>query len=227
LIHMKMTGHLLYGKFRFEKTQNKWLPSGETGPLHDPYNKYLHVVFALSNNNSLAFSDARKFGKIVWLDTETTHETKHLSHLGPEPLDKSFTIDVLKVLKERLKKKPRGKVKTVLMDQSIISGVGNIYSDEILWHSSVHPERLASSITPIEMKKIYKSMRELLTKGIDFGGDSMSDYRNIEGLPGKFQLHHEAYRRAKEKCRKRDCSGKIERKVINGRSAHFCNIHQK
>ena len=107
LIHMKMTGHLLFN--------NK--------------DKFVHVIFTLSGKNYLAFSDMRKFGKITLLDTKTTHETRHLKNIGPEPLDKNFTA---KKLEERLKRKPGGKIKTVLMDQSIVAGIGNIYSDEIL-----------------------------------------------------------------------------------------------
>lgn len=213
LVHMKMTGYLFYGK--------------------DPKIKFAHVIFSLSNKSYLVFSDMRKFGKITLLDTKTAHDTKHLNNIGPEPLDKNFTLGKLK---ERLNKKPNGKIKTVLMDQSIVAGIGNIYSDEILWRAGVHPERKVSKIKEEEMKLIFKAIKETLRKGIDFGGDSMSDYRNIYGLPGKFQMHHEAYRRTGEKCRrsrvsprgrKKGCTGIIERKVINGRSAHFCSVHQK
>ncbi|MES2023492.1 MAG: bifunctional DNA-formamidopyrimidine glycosylase/DNA-(apurinic or apyrimidinic site) lyase [Patescibacteria group bacterium] len=226
LIHMKMTGHLLYGKYHL--ISKKWIPNDKNSPLADPYNRFVHVVFTLSNNKNLAFSDARKFGKITLLDTKTAHDTKHLNNIGPDPLDKNFT---LKVLKERLSKKPNGKIKTVLMDQSILAGIGNIYSDEILWRASIHPERKVSQIKELEFKKIYTATKELLKKGINFGGDSMSDYRNIYGLPGKFQLHHEAYRRNGEQCRYKDCKKNnknvIIRKIINGRSSHFCPNHQK
>lgn len=221
LVHLKMTGHLLYGKYEF--TKNKWTPK-EEGPLNDPYNRFVHVVFSFNNNKNLAFSDARKFGKITLLDTKTAHDTKHLNNIGPEPLDKNFTLDKLE---ERLNKKPNGKIKTVLMDQSIIAGIGNIYSDEILWRASVHPERKVSNLKPEEIKLIFRAIKETLAKGIDFGGDSMSDYRNIHGLKGNFQMHHEAYRRIGEKCRKAHCSGIIKRKIVNSRSAHFCGVHQR
>ena len=88
------------------------------------------------------------------------------------------------------------------------------------------PERKVSSLKETEVKLIFKAVKETLTKGIDFGGDSMSDYRNIHGLPGKFQLHHEVYRRTGKKCKKRNCAGIIKRKIVNGRSAHFCSVHQ-
>ena len=113
------------------------------------------------------------------------------------------------------------------MDQSIIAGIGNIYSDEILWYASIHPERKISKIKPEEFKKILKYIKEVLNKGIRFGGDSMSDYKNINGLPGKFQLKHQAYQRTGEICRKKNCGGVIIRKIINNRSAHFCSKHQK
>ena len=113
------------------------------------------------------------------------------------------------------------------MDQAIIAGIGNIYSDEILWRAGIHPERKVSKVAESELKLMFKAIKETLTKGIDFGGDSMSDYRNIEGLPGKFQMHHETYRRTGERCRKKNCKGIIQRKMINGRSAHFCSIHQR
>lgn len=227
LVHMKMTGHLLFGKYK--PITNKqlritnWIPN-KKGPLHDPYNRFIHIIFTFSNNKNLAFSDARKFGKITLLNTEIAHESSHLNNIGPEPLDSKFTITNFKL---RINKKINGKIKTVLMDQSIIAGIGNIYSDEILWHTSVHPERKVSSLKETEIKLIFKAIKETLIKGIDFGGDSMSDYRNIHGLPGKFQLHHKVYRRTGEKCKKRGCKGIIKRKIVNGRSAHFCSVHQK
>jgi formamidopyrimidine-DNA glycosylase len=203
LVHLKMTGYLFYGK--------------------NPKIKFAHVVFSLSNKKYLVFSDMRKFGKITLLNTKIAHDSKHLNTVGPEPLDKKFTLEKLK---ERLNKKPNGKIKTVLMDQTVLAGIGNIYSDEILWRAGVHPERKASKITNKELKLIFKAIKKTLKKGIDFGGDSMSDYKNIYGLPGKFQLHHEAYRRTGEKCRKKRCKGIIKRIVLNSRSAHFCSIHQ-
>lgn len=221
LIHLKMTGHLLYGKYKFIEKENKWI-TDEKGPLNDPYNRFVHVVFTLSNKKFLVFSDARKFGKITILETNTKNN-RHLNNLGPEPLDKQFTINNFKL---RINKKPKSKIKTVLMDQSIIVGIGNIYSDEILWHAGINPNRKIKNIKEKEFGLIFKAMKILLNKGIDFGGDSMSDYRNIYGLPGKFQMHHMAYRRIGEKCLKKGCIGIIKRETINGRSAHFCSRHQ-
>jgi formamidopyrimidine-DNA glycosylase len=129
--------------------------------------------------------------------------------------------------KDRLLLKPHWKIKTVLMDQSIIAGIGNIYSDEMLWSASIHPESKPGKIPKIYLQKLYNEMRKILTKGINFGGDSMSDYRNIYGERGNFQEHHNVYQKKNTECVKKNCQGVIIRKVINGRSAHFCNKHQK
>lgn len=225
LIHLKMTGHLLYGKYIFDKKYNNWSPSaGEKKSLHDPYNRFIHVVFILSNDKHLAFCDSRKFGKVTLIETKESHRSKHLVNIGPEPLDDGFSFDNFC---SRIMSKPRGKIKTVLMDQSIIAGIGNIYSDEILWEASVHPESISSKIDRSSLKMIYKYIKTILKKGIDFGGDSMSDYRDINGERGSFQNHHNVYRKNKELCGKKKCNGVIIRKVVNGRSAHFCNKHQK
>jgi formamidopyrimidine-DNA glycosylase len=225
LIHLKMTGHIIYGTYTFNKKENKWAPiSGERKELFDPFNRFLHAVFSLSNGKHFVLSDMRKFGKITIVDTDKAEETIHLAGIGPEPLEKTFTF--LK-FKERLLNRPSGSIKTVLMDQSIIAGIGNIYSDEMLWLAGIHPESKPHNVPDIKLKELYLAMQKVLNKGIDFGGDSTSDYRDIHGKRGKFQSEHNVYRRTKERCGKKGCQGVILRKVINGRSAHFCSVHQK
>ncbi|KKR45795.1 MAG: Formamidopyrimidine-DNA glycosylase [Parcubacteria group bacterium GW2011_GWA2_40_14] len=231
LIHMKMTGHLLYGKYKrisnfqfpiSKQKQEKWVPV-EKGLLQDSFNQFIHLIFILSNGKHLAFSDMRKFAKVILFETSKRNEIIDLSYLGPEPLDNLS----LKTFEKQLKLKPNGKIKTVLMDQSTVSGIGNIYSDEVLWEAGVNPERKVVTLSDTEIKKICKGIQEILTKSIKMGGDSMSDYRNIYGERGNFQNAHKVYKRAKEKCLKKNCQGTIVRKVISGRSGHFCNIHQK
>ncbi len=204
LAHMKMTGYFFYNP-----------------PKDAPF---VHLDFTLDNKKHLVFSDMRKFAKVTLLPTKDIKNSLHLSHLGPEPLDKSFTY---KIFKERLLKKPRGKIKTVLMDQTLIAGIGNIYSGEILWRAGVHPLSIPSAIPEKNLKEMFKATKETLKKGIDFGGDSMSDYKNINGEKGEFQEHHKAYRRTGLKCLKPKCKGVIERLVVGTRSAHFCPVHQK
>lgn len=219
IIHMKMTGHLLYGTY--EKTKSGWQPKYD-GPLKDPFNRFVHAVFSFSDGTHLAFSDARKFGTIALYEENSSHH-KTISKLGPEPFDTSFTLPAFIA---RISKKHAKKIKTVLMDQEVIAGIGNIYSDEILWKAGVHPERPAGNITLAEFKRMYEAMHEILAKGIDFGGDSTLDYRNIDGLPGRFHYHHHAYRNTSKPCGKKGCKGVILRKMIGGRSAHFCSEHQ-
>ena len=229
LIHLKMTGHLLWGRYNYNKKENTWSPmQDESESLHDPYNRFIHVVFSFAHTaKHLAFCDSRKFGKVTLIDTNERFESPHLQGIGPEPLDTEFTfIKFKEVIQKNKSKKSKLPIKTLLMDQYTIAGIGNIYSDEMLWLSRIHPQSNPTSI-PLEcMKVLYESMREVLTQGIDFGGDSMSDYRGIEGNRGNFQNHHNVYRKTGETCGFKKCPGIIIRKVIGGRSAHFCDHHQ-
>ncbi len=220
LVHMKMTGHFLYGKYKF--AGKKWFPQND-GLLSDPFNRFIHLVFTLSDKNNLVLSDMRKFAKVFVSDTDKIDKEDDLKKLGPEPLDKNFTY---KIFKERLLKKPKGIIKTILMDQEIISGIGNIYSDEVLWYSGIHPLEKVENITESKMKSLYQSILKILKQAITVGGDSMSDYRNPYGEKGGYQKIHKAYQRTGEKCGKKD-GGIIKRIKIGGRSAHFCPVHQK
>ncbi len=234
LIHMKMTGHVMVGGYDYDKKVNKWEvhKDEKNTALLDPYNRFIHFVCTLSGSNPtsprlrrtqhLVLCDSRKFAKVTLIPTETAHETVHLKGLGPEPLDKDFSFE--KFEKVLLK---NGKIKSILMDPKVIAGIGNIYSDEMLWLASIHPLSNPNKIPKNKLKDLYKAMQEVLNKGIDFGGDSMSDYRDVSGKRGDFQNHHNVYRKIKEKCGKRGCKGTIVKSTIGGRSAHFCNIHQK
>lgn len=224
LVHMKMTGHFLYGEYAFDPKKKIWHATKQGPLLTDPFNAFLHVVFTLSNGKFLALSDMRKFAKITILPTSEVADSKHLTDLGPEPLEKSFT---LKVFADRLALRPTGKIKQVLMDQSVVAGVGNIYSDEALWLAGIHPLEQIKNIPKEKIKRLYPAVIAVLKKGIDFKGDSTSDYRDIDGLPGKFSGQHNAYRRTGQPCGKRGCKGVILRIVVGSRSAHYCSIHQK
>lgn len=203
LIHMKMTGHFVYNR---------------------PNYPFARLDFKLTNDKHLILSDMRKFAKVTLIKTKELKKSSHLEHLGPEPLDQKFGI---KNFESRIMMKPRGRIKQVLMDQSLISGIGNIYSDEILWRAGIHPLTLVKNIPEHNLKLACKAMKEILRKGIDFGGDSMSDYRNIRGEKGRFQEYHRAYQKHKTKCSKKNCSGTLEKIKVGGRSAHFCPTHQK
>ncbi len=226
IIHMKMTGHLMYGKYKHNPTYNgrewSWIPIEKESPLNDPYNRHIHVVFTLSDKHHLVFCDSRKFGTVVVEKTDSLH-LERFKHLGPEPLETDFTVQNFK---ERLMKSPARAIKTVLMDQTIIAGIGNIYSDEMLHRAHILPMRTSRSLSETEWKLLFKAMKEVLHKGIDFGGDSTSDYRNIQGARGTFHENHLVYLRTREKCKTRGCTGFIEKQTIGGRSAHFCKVCQ-
>ena len=132
------------------------------------------------------------------------------------PLEKDFTFEKFKeILKGR-----RGKIKQILMDQEVIAGIGNIYSDEALWRAKVHPFRDVSKLEEKELKIIYKKIREVLKKAIKLRGESISEYRDLEGRKGEFDKIRKVYRRENENCSR--CGTKIKRLKMAGRSAHFC-----
>lgn len=220
LIHQKLTGHLLLGKWKLEKS--KWICKTPGFLSEDPANKYLHLIFLLDNREQLALSDLRKFAKVELWDKNDWEDSKELKSLGPEPLERSFTF---KKFKEVLGKKRRGKIKQILMDQKIIVGIGNIYSDEILWEAKVNPFKDISKLSEPELKKIFKTTKKVLEKAIKLKGTSTSDYRRISGTKGSFQLWKKVYQREGEKCSR--CGQKIQREKINQRSAHFCPNCQK
>ena len=215
LIHQKLTGHLLFGRWEFR--EGEWV--APAGPLAEKVNSYIHLLFTLDSGQMLALSDLRKFAKVKLLDNEKLK--KEISFLGPEPLEKDFTFEKFR----RSLEKRKGKIKQVLMNQEIIAGIGNIYSDEILWRAKVHPFKDVSKLTRKELENIYKSMREILAKAIKLGGESISDFRKISGKKGHFDKERKVYQREGEKCSR--CGEIIKRVKLAGRSAHFCPKCQK
>ena len=165
----------------------------------------------------------RRFAKVTLINEIPHHSSKHLNLIGPEPLEKGFVFDKFK---ERLMTRSQAKIKQVIMDQNIIAGIGNIYADESLWQAGIHPAEQVKNIGEPKLKILFLAIKKTLARGIDLGGDSMSDYRNIHGGKGFFQEHHRAYRKTCTKCSKPNCSGTIMRIVLGGRGTHFCNKHQ-
>jgi len=216
--HMKMTGHFMYGSYK--KTNKAWQASKKGALRDDPFNRFIHVVFSLSNKKHLVLCDMRKFARIRLIKTEDIKSDKYLSQVGPDALDISKN-DFVKIIKSK-----KGRIKNVLMKQDLIAGIGNIYSDESLFGSGIHPESSAAKIPSKKLEKLHSEVGRVLKHGIKFGGDSDSDYRDIHGKRGEFQHNHEAYRRTGSSCPRKD-GGTIKRKVVGGRSAHFCSKHQK
>jgi len=219
LIHQKISGHLLVGRWKLKK--GKW-ESEITGPLlTDRNNQYLRLVFFLDDGFMLALSDLRRFAKILAGFREVILNLPDLKNLGPEPLAKDFTFKKF----EELFKNKKGYIKPVLMDQSFISGIGNIYADEILWFSKIHPLSRAENLKQKDLKTLYKAIRFILKKAIRLKGASVDDYRDVEGKRGSYDKVRYVYQRENESCYR--CGGKIKRLKIAGRSAHFCPKCQK
>lgn len=214
-VHQKMTGHLLFGKW--QKQKGKW-QAIVSGPLkEDPWNRFLHLIFWLDNGYQLALSDMRKFAKVDLQKKDDLLNSPEFKSLGPEPLEKGFTFAKFK---ERLQKKKNGKIKQVLMDQNIVVGIGNIYSDEILWQAKTHPFRLVGQLDNNEFKKIWLATRQILKKAIKLRGTSIPDFRDTSGKPGSYDKARLVYKREGEKCQR--CKTPIKRIKMGGRSAHFC-----
>jgi formamidopyrimidine-DNA glycosylase len=218
LVHQKMTGHLLAGDWKL--SGGKWTPVKE-GPLNDPYNRFLHVVFFLDNGEKIALSDARKFAKVELWKTDELLNLKEIINLGPEPLEDSFNLEKLK---EVLKNK-KGKIKQVLMDPAVIAGIGNIYASEILWQAKINPEKSALKLNDKELDLLFKAIKKVLQLGVDLGGESFSDYRKPDGTKGDFDDERKVYKKEGEKCER--CGTKIKRIKFGGRSTFFCPQCQK
>lgn len=221
LFHMKMTGHLILVDDSWQVDSNgKWITQGhKESPLVDPLNQYIRAVFYLDKNKMLAFSDLRKFAYIKLLTDEDLK--KAFDEYGPEPFSSEFTVEYLfEILKSK-----NTTIKKVLMDQTIVAGIGNIYADEILWLARIHPLRPAKSLSEKEIKELCKSIKKILKKAVEMRGTSTSDFRDTEGKMGKYGDVRNVYRRTGEPCPR---DGKpIKRISVGGRGTHFCLTCQK
>lgn len=218
LIHLKMTGHLLIGRWVYSSLEDKNV-SLVDGPIRDDsYNRFIRAIFYLDDGRQLALCDMRKFAKIELL---TKREVQEISDaLGPEPLQ-DLSLDGFVFLFSNKK----GKIKQVLMDQAFIAGIGNIYASEILFESQIHPETDASKLNNVELELLYESMKKVLKRAIKEGGDSFSDFRNIYGERGGFQNIMKVYAKDGHVCEK--CDSFIIRSKLGGRGTFYCPNCQK
>ncbi|MCL5004519.1 MAG: bifunctional DNA-formamidopyrimidine glycosylase/DNA-(apurinic or apyrimidinic site) lyase [Patescibacteria group bacterium] len=228
LIHQKMTGHLLYGKWKITKVSIRQsadksfkVVSLIKGALEEKVNNYIHFILYLDNDWQVGLSDLRKFAKILFGGKDEIENLADLKNLGPEPLDANFKfVKFVKLIKTQ-----KRKIKQVLMDQNVIAGIGNIYSDEILWQAKIHPFRKANELRVNELKNLYIAMKEILIKAVKLRGTSVSDFRDAFGKSGGYAKIRKVYRRENESCPR--CGSMIKRIKIGGRSAHYCSQCQK
>ena len=207
-IHLKMTGQLFVVA-----------PS-------TPEDRHVHVVFGLADGRELRFRDIRKFGRIGLYrrDPATglpiSGEAEGVLAGGPEPLAVDFTADRFAgLLSQR-----RGRLKSLLLNQDFLAGVGNIYADESLWRAQLHPLRDAHTVMPAEARKLYRALRDVLAEAVERRGSSVDDYTAPDG-DGSMQEHLAVYQRAGEPCLR--CGRPIQRIVVGGRATHFCGRCQR
>ena len=205
-IHLKMTGQLF------------------VVPAEIPVDPYVRLVFELADGREIRFRDIRKFGRVgLYGRDPVTGElvtevggVAVFADLGPEPLDPDFTVrDFRRHLRRR-----KGRLKPLLLDQSFLAGVGNIYADEALWTARLHPVRSASSLRPPDERHLYDAIRAILTEAVERRGSSIDDYTAPDG-DGSMQEHLQVYQRTGEPCPR--CGRPIKRIVIGARSTHFCS----
>ena len=191
VMHMKMTGSLL---------------------INPENSKYTRAILHLDGDVDIHFADPRKFGK-MWLEE---NESSVTDKLGPEPLDEDFTEKTM----ANILKKHTAPVKAVLLDQALISGIGNMYADEALFDARIHPARPADKLTPAEVKKLHASIRKVLLKAIDKKGASVRDYVRPNGEPGTAHDEFVVAHGTGKKCPR--CGGDIKRIVVRGRGTYIC-----
>lgn len=199
-VHLRMTGQLL------------WLHRGE------PLTPHTRLRLFAQNQGELRFIDCRTFGRIWWVppDRPVAQVITGLALLGPEPWDGAFT---LAYVRERLKRSTRA-IKTFLLDQQFVAGLGNIYADEVLFHGGIRPDRPAASLSPQEGERIHRAIPQVLEAAIAKGGTTFSDFLNLLGVQGNYGDAAWVYQRTGLPCKV--CGTAIHRRKLGGRSSHFC-----
>jgi formamidopyrimidine-DNA glycosylase len=210
VMHLRMTGNLLLvdaGGFVAAVDERLYEPSGE--------DRYLRARFQLDDGRELRFSDARRFGEAFLLRTEAV-ERRFLGRVGIEPLSEEFTAEAL----GRIAAGRTAPLKSFLLDQSGVAGVGNIYADEALFRARLHPLSPAGSMRAEHLEALRDGIVEALVAGIDGGGASIDDYLDSRGEPGSMQEEFLVHTREGEACLR--CGESIRRIVLGGRSTYFC-----
>jgi formamidopyrimidine-DNA glycosylase len=194
LVHLGMTGHLA--------------PHFPDQPL----TKHTHVTFELDDGRELRYTDARRFGRMAYLAGAAL--AAELERFGADPLLVTKEDFAQRILASR------SRIKALMLDQTVLRGVGNIYADEALWKAKIHPAKLGARLTQAELETLCKELRKILLKAIELRGSSTSDFVDAGGIPGDYQQHHKVYGREGEKCLR--CGAKIRRIMVAGRGSHFC-----
>ncbi len=217
LAHLKMTGQFVY------KDKKHSVIGGHPIELSEKTlpNKHSHIIFELSMG-TLYYNDTRMFGYVVYYPSQKIFDAEnHFGNLGVEPLSKSFTP---KYFEESFKTK-KGKIKSLLLAQDIVTGVGNIYADESLFESRINPTRPGMSLSKNEVKKLHAAIVRILKKAIKLGGSSVATYRLIDESRGNYAREHKVYGKEGEKCPR--CGTPLKKILIQNRTTIFCPKCQK
>lgn len=213
LIHLGMSGRMLISGN----------PQGNFTHDHPAAQKHDHVVLHMANGARITFNDPRRFGAMDLLDTATADSHKLLALLGPEPLGNDFH-EALLIAKFEGRNTP---VKSALLDQRIVAGLGNIYVCEALYRAGIHPARKAGQISKTRVASLVPIIREVLAQAIEAGGSTLRDFKQADGELGYFQHSFDVYGREGEPCRTEGCDHVIKRIVQSGRSSFFCATCQR
>ena len=215
VIHLGMSGTLHFMGLK-KKTTNLSFYGSQSLPK-----KHNHIIFRFKNFK-LIYNDPRRFGFFKILKNKSEY-LRFFTRIGPEAISKEFNKTYLsKILKNRTKN-----IKNLLLDQKLVSGLGNIYVNEILFQAKINPFKKSYLINLEENKRIVKYSKIILKKAIDFGGSSIRDFKGITGKSGNFQSEFKVYDRTKKRCSRNNCSGQISRKIISSRSTFICSVCQK
>ena len=213
LIHLGMSGRILISGD----------PLGQFVHDHPAPEKHDHVVFHMENGARITFNDPRRFGAMDLMETATAAAHPVLAKLGPEPLGNDFHESYLS---EALKAR-NTPIKSALLDQKIVAGLGNIYVCEALFRTGISPTRKARNISAARLERLVPVIREVLTEAIAAGGSSLRDFRQADGELGYFQHSFDVYGREGAPCRTADCTGQVARIVQSGRSSFYCPVCQR
>lgn len=213
VIHLKMTGQLVFrgGQIRFGAGH----PSDSL--VHELPDKSTRVIFEFIDGSELFFNDQRKFGWIRLLPTVEVPNIDFMQKVGPEPLASEFTWSVMR---DRLLRRKNSHIKPVLLDQTVIAGVGNIYADESLWGAGIHPSTLVKNLTDAAFEALYVSLTSVLRMGIEKGGSTDRNYVNAEGKKGSYLSFANVFRREGQACPR--CGMTIVKMRVAGRGTHIC-----
>ncbi|MEO9822101.1 MAG: bifunctional DNA-formamidopyrimidine glycosylase/DNA-(apurinic or apyrimidinic site) lyase [Paracoccaceae bacterium] len=213
LVHLGMSGRMLVSGD----------PLGRFVHDHPAPEKHDHVVFDMANGARITFNDPRRFGAMDLLKTADQDEHKLLSVLGPEPLSNAFSeAHLVNAFSGKM-----SPIKSALLDQGIIAGLGNIYVCEALFRAGISPQRKAGQISKPRVSALVPIIREVISEAIDAGGSSLRDFRQADGELGYFQHSFDVYGREGDPCRTPDCDSSILRVVQSGRSSFYCPTCQR